>query len=75
MKTLKKMVCEGFMLADTESERWSPDTHFGRKLVRITVTPVGVRTSKRKLSITAGLTLGLCSVVPKCRVRNSYRSI
>lgn len=33
-----KMVCEGFVLTDTESEWWSPNTHFRRKLVRISVT-------------------------------------
>lgn len=48
VKTLKKVVCEGFVLADTESERWSPDTHFRRKLVSISVTPVGLCTSGRK---------------------------
>lgn len=75
MKTLTKMVCEGFMLADTESEWWSPETHFRRKLVGISVTPVGVCTSGRKLNITVGMTLELCSVVPRCRLRNYYRAI
>lgn len=47
-QNLEKMVCEGLTLADIESEWWGPDTHFRRKLVRISVTPEGVCTRGRK---------------------------
>lgn len=59
-------------VAHTECKWWSPNTHFRRKLVRISV---GACTSGRKLYISVGLTPELSSVVPKCRVRNSYRGI
>lgn len=63
------MVCEGLTLADIESEWWSPDTHFRRKLVRISVTPEGVCTRGRKLSTSVGLTPELCSGLPNCMAR------
>lgn len=46
-----------------------------KKLVRISVTPVGLGTSRRKLSISMGSTPELCSVVPKCRVKNYHIGI
>lgn len=75
VKTWEEMVCRGFTVAHSESKWWSPNTHFRRKLVRISVTSVGACTSRRKLHISVGLTPEVSSVVPKCRVRNSYRCI